>query len=156
MPGYINMPGKVGVVSRSGTLTYEVVAQLTTQQLGQSTCVGLGGDPLPGTTFVDALKLFQGDPETEAVVLIGEIGGSAEQDAAEYIKSAMTKPVVAYVAGSTAPPGRRMGHAGAFISGNASKASEKKKALAEAGAAVVETIGEVGTVTRRLIDRARK
>jgi len=151
MPGYIHMPGTIGVVSRSGTLTYEVVAQLTLEKLGQSTCVGLGGDPLPGTTFQDILKLFQADPETEAIVLIGEIGGSAEQDAAEYIKSHMTKPVVAYVAGSTAPSGRRMGHAGAIIAGSASKASEKMRALSLAGANVVETIGELGKAMKNVL-----
>ena len=150
MPGYITTPGPVGVVSRSGTLTYEAMSQLTELKLGQSTCVGLGGDPLPGTSFVDVLKLFQADPQTEAIVLIGEIGGSAEQDAAEYIKNHMTKPVVAFVAGATAPPGRRMGHAGAIISGSASKASEKKKALSEAGACVVDTIADVGQAVKNL------
>jgi succinyl-CoA synthetase alpha subunit len=149
MPGYIHRLGKVGVVSRSGTLTYEAVAQLTDQGLGQSTCVGLGGDPLPGTTFVDILRLFQADAETTGVVLIGEIGGTSEQEAAEFIEKEMTKPVIAYVAGSSAPPGRRMGHAGAIITGTASRAAEKKKALAVAGATVVENFGEIGVVARK-------
>ncbi len=148
MPGYIHKPGDIGVVSRSGTLTYEVVAQLTEQGLGQSTCIGLGGDPLPGSNFVDILKLFQADPETRGVVLIGEIGGTYEQDAAEFIRNQMTKPVIAYVAGSSAPPDRRMGHAGAIITGTASKASEKKRALAGAGAIVVDTISEIGQVMK--------
>jgi len=141
----------VGVVSRSGTLTYEVVAQLTEQGLGQSTCVGLGGDPLPGSDFVDILELFQADPETEAVVLIGEIGGTAEQEAAEFIQKQMTKPVIAYVAGSSAPPGRRMGHAGAIVSGSASKASNKTESLAAAGATVVENFGQIGLVAKKML-----
>jgi len=150
MPGYIHRPGRVGVVSRSGTLTYEAVAQLTEQGLGQSTCVGLGGDPLPGSRFVDILRLFQADPETDGVVLIGEIGGTSEQEAAEYIKKEMTKPVIAYVAGNSAPPGRRMGHAGAIITGTASRASEKIKALSAAGATVVENFGELGKAARKI------
>lgn len=154
MPGYIHKPGNVGVVSRSGTLTYEVVTQLTGQELGQSTCVGLGGDPLPGSSFVDLLKLFQADPDTNAVVLIGEIGGTYEQDAAEFIKSKMTKPVIAFIAGSTAPPGRRMGHAGAIITGTAGKASEKIKALSEAGATIVLNPAEVGLTTKRVLEKA--
>ena len=117
MPGHIHKPGKVGVVSRSGTLTYEVVGQLTKMGIGQSTCIGIGGDPIIGTTFVDALKLFQDDPGTEAIMMIGEIGGSAEETAAAFIKANVTKPVAAFIAGATAPPGRRMGHAGAIISG---------------------------------------
>jgi len=151
MPGYIHRPGNLGVVSRSGTLTYEVVAQLTDQGLGQTTCVGLGGDPLPGSSFVDILKLFQADSETEAVVLIGEIGGIYEQEAAEFIQKQMTKPVIAYIAGSSAPPGRRMGHAGAIISGSASKASEKIKSLAAAGAMVVENFGQIGRLAKELL-----
>ena len=151
MPGYIHKPGNVGVVSRSGTLTYEVVALLADQGLGQSTCVGLGGDPLPGSNFVDILKLFQADPETSGVVLIGEIGGTSEQEAAEFIQSQMTKPVIAYVAGSSAPPGRRMGHAGAIITGSASKASEKMKSLSAAGTTVVENFAEIGAVTRKML-----
>jgi len=149
IPGRITLPGNVGVVSRSGTLTYEVVTQLTEQNLGQSTCVGLGGDPLPGSNFVDLLKLFQADPGTKAVVLIGEIGGTYEQDAAEFIKSNMTKPVTAFIAGTAAPPGRRMGHAGAIITGSASRASEKVKALSAAGVTVVENLGEIGVATRK-------
>ena len=129
MVGEIHLPGNVGVVSRSGTLTYDVVYQLTSLGIGQSTCVGIGGDALPGSTFVDILKLFQADRDTKVVVLIGEIGGTLEQEAAEFIKSEMTKPVVAFIAGGTAPPGKRMGHAGAIITGNAGKASEKIKAL---------------------------
>lgn len=156
MPGYIHKPGNVGVISRSGTLTYEVVTQLTEQNLGQSTCVGLGGDPLPGSSFVDLLKLFQADPDTNAVVLIGEIGGTQEQEAAEFVKSNMTKPVIAFIAGSTAPPGRRMGHAGAIITGTAGRASEKVKALSEAGATIVLNPAEVGLTTRRVIQGEQK
>ena len=151
MPGYIHRPGNVGVVSRSGTLTYEVVAQLTEQGLGQTTCVGLGGDPLPGSSFVDVLKLFQADSETEAVVLIGEIGGTYEQEAAEFIQKQMTKPVIAYIAGSSAPPGRRMGHAGAIVSGSASQASKKIESLAAAGAIVVENFGQIGLVSKEVL-----
>ena len=151
MPGYIHEPGNVGVVSRSGTLTYEVVAQLTEQGLGQSTCVGLGGDPLPGSSFVDILQLFQEDPETEAVVLIGEIGGTGEQEAAEFIRKQMTKPVIAYIAGISAPPGRRMGHAGAIISGNASKASNKMESLAAAGATVVDNFARIGLAAKEVL-----
>lgn len=152
MPSDIFMPGKVGLMSRSGTLTYEFVYQLTGQGIGQSTCAGLGGDPLPGSSFVDLLELFQADPETSAVVLIGEIGGTYEQDAAEFIKSKMTKPVIAFVAGATAPPGRRMGHAGAIITGNASKVSEKIKALCAAGATVVENPAEIGLTTKKVLE----
>ena len=151
MPGYIHKPGNVGVVSRSGTLTYEAVAQLTEQGLGQSTCVGLGGDPLPGSTFVDILQLFQQDPETKAVVLIGEIGGTGEQEAAEFIRKQMTKPVIAYIAGISAPPGRRMGHAGAIISGNASKASNKMESLAAAGATVVDNFARIGLAAKEVL-----
>ncbi|MBA7608048.1 Succinate--CoA ligase [ADP-forming] subunit alpha [subsurface metagenome] len=151
MPGYIHKPGNVGVVSRSGTLTYEVVAQLTEQGLGQSTCVGLGGDPLPGSNFVDILKLFQEDPETKAVVLIGEIGGTTEQEAAEFIEKRMTKPVIAYVAGSSAPAGKRMGHAGAIITGSASKASKKMESLAAAGATVTDNFAQIGLLTREVL-----
>ena len=151
MPGYIHKPGNVGVVSRSGTLTYEVVAQLTEQGLGQSTCVGLGGDPLPGSSFVDILQLFQEDPETKAVVLIGEIGGTGEQEAAEFIRKQMTKPVITYIAGISAPPGRRMGHAGAIISGNASKASNKMESLAAAGATVVDNFARIGLAAKEVL-----
>ena len=151
MPGYIHKPGNVGVVSRSGTLTYEAVAQLTEQGLGQSTCVGLGGDPLPGSSFVDILQLFQEDPETEAVVLIGEIGGTGEQEAAEFIRKQMTKPVITYIAGISAPPGRRMGHAGAIISGTASKASNKMESLAAAGATVVDNFARIGLAAKEVL-----
>ena len=151
MPGYIHKPGNVGVVSRSGTLTYEAVAQLTEQGLGQSTCVGLGGDSLPGSSFVDILQLFQQDPETKAVVLIGEIGGTGEQEAAEFIRKQMTKPVIAYIAGISAPPGRRMGHAGAIISGNASKASNKMESLATAGATVVDNFARIGLAAKEVL-----
>jgi succinyl-CoA synthetase alpha subunit len=153
MVGEIHLPGGVGVVSRSGTLTYDVVAQLTNLAIGQSTCVGIGGDPLPGSTFVDILRLFQEDEETKTVVLIGEIGGTLEQEAAEFIKSEMTKPVVAFVAGSTAPPGRRMGHAGAIITGTAGRASEKIKALSAAGAIIAPNPAEVGLTTKRVLQK---
>jgi len=152
MVGEIHLPGNVGVVSRSGTLTYEVVAQLTSLGIGQSTCVGIGGDALPGSTFVDILKLFEADDDTKAVVLVGEIGGTFEQEAAEFIKVEMSKPVVAFVAGSTAPSGKRMGHAGAIITGTAGKASEKIKALSAAGAVIAANPAEVGLTTKRVLD----
>ncbi len=152
MVGDIHLPGNVGVVSRSGTLTYDVVSQLTGLGIGQSTCVGIGGDALPGSTFVDILELFEADPETVAVVLIGEIGGVMEQEAADFIRLRMTKPVVAFVAGGTAPPGKRMGHAGAIITGTAGKASEKIKALTQAGATVSCHPAEVGLATRRVLE----
>ena len=151
MVGEIHLAGSVGVISRSGTLTYDVVSQLTSLGIGQSTCVGIGGDALPGSTFVDILKLFQADEDTKAVVLIGEIGGTMEQEAAEFI-SRMAKPVVAFVAGSTAPPGKRMGHAGAIITGSAGKASEKTKALSQAGAAIAPTPAEVGVTTKKVLE----
>jgi len=151
MVGEIHLPGNVGVVSRSGTLTYEVVAQLTSLGIGQSTCVGIGGDALPGSTFVDILKLFEADDDTKAVVLVGEIGGIFEQEAAEFIKVEMSKPVVAFVAGSTAPSGKRMGHAGAIITGTAGKASEKIKALSAAGAVIAANPAEVGLTTKKLL-----
>jgi succinyl-CoA synthetase alpha subunit len=152
MVGEIHLSGNVGVVSRSGTLTYEVVSQLTSLGIGQSTCVGIGGDALPGSTFVDILKLFQADQHTKAVVLIGEIGGTMEQEAAEFISHQMTKPVVAFVAGSTAPPGKRMGHAGAIITGSAGKASEKIKALSQAGATIAPTPAEVGLTIKKVLE----
>ena len=151
MPGYIHKPGPVGVVSRSGTLTYEAVGQLTRRGLGQSTCLGIGGDPIIGTTFRDALELFQGDPETRAIVMIGEIGGTAEEDAARWAAAHVTKPVVAFVAGQTAPPGRRMGHAGAIIAGGKGTAAEKMAVLREAGIHVLKTPAEIGETVERLL-----
>jgi succinyl-CoA synthetase alpha subunit len=151
MAGEIHLTGNVGVISRSGTLTYEVVSQLTALGIGQSTCVGIGGDALPGSTFVDILKLFEEDRDTKAVVLIGEIGGTMEQEAAEFISQEMTAPVVAFVAGSTAPPGKRMGHAGAIITGSAGKASRKIEALSQAGATIAPTPAEVGITVREVL-----
>ena len=151
MPGNIHMPGKVGVVSRSGTLTYEGVDQLTKLGIGQSTCVGIGGDPVSGTQFVDVLRLFNEDPETEAIVLIGEIGGTKEQEAAAYIKANVKKPVASLIVGQTAPPGRRMGHAGAVITGTAALASEKMKALGDAGCHVIPTPADIGSVVKDMM-----
>jgi succinyl-CoA synthetase alpha subunit len=146
MPGEIHTPGAVGLISRSGTLTYEVVASLTRAGVGQSTCIGIGGDPLIGTRFLDGLRLFEQDPETEAVVLIGEIGGNDEETAAEFIRTGMSKPVVAFVAGRTAPPGRRMGHAGAIISGSSGRAEDKIAALKDAGVTIADLPSSVGTL----------
>jgi succinyl-CoA synthetase alpha subunit len=155
MPGYIHKPGKVGVVSRSGTLTYEAVYQLTLLGIGQSTCIGIGGDPIIGTGHIDALKLFNEDPNTEAVIMIGEIGGTAEEEAAEYIKKNFRKPVVAFIAGQTAPKGRRMGHAGAIISGGSGTAADKIAALKAAGIAVAMSPADLGSTMKTLLD-ARK
>ncbi len=151
MPGHIHKEGRIGVVSRSGTLTYEAVGQLTALGLGQSAAIGIGGDPIIGTNHTDALRLFQADDETDAIVMIGEIGGTAEEDAAEYAKENVTKPIVAFIAGQTAPPGRRMGHAGAIISGGKGTASEKMKALREAGIRVVESPADIGKALQEVM-----
>ena len=153
MPGFIHKPGKVGVVSRSGTLTYEVVNQLSKRNIGQSTCIGIGGDPIIGTRFADALELFKKDSETEAIVMIGEIGGTAEEEAANYVRRKFDKPVIGFIAGRTAPPGRRMGHAGAIVAGNMDTAEKKMEKMANAGIHVCESLAQVGDAVEMTLYR---
>jgi succinyl-CoA synthetase alpha subunit len=156
MPGYIHKPGNVGLMSRSGTLTYEAVWQLSNLDLGQSTCVGLGGDPIVGTSFIDCLRMFEADPKTEAILMMGEIGGNAEEKAAAFVAAHVTKPVAAFIAGRTAPPGKRMGHAGAIISGGSGTAQDKVAALERAGVVVAESPADMGTAMQRAIAAKRR
>ena len=153
MPASIHVPGSVGIISRSGTLTYEAVKQTTDIGLGQSSCVGIGGDPIPGSSFIDILKLFQEDPQTEAIVMVGEIGGTAEEDAAEYIKQNITKPVVSYIEGQTAPEGKRMGHAGAIIAGGKGTAADKIKKLKECGVHVADSLVDIGSKVSEVLSK---